>query len=293
LLYAHQHNTTWTYKQRLLTIAVSIKKVNNSISKVNNTNNSKNNNTHDNSQAVMSKFLEPLRAFRPYDFDVSTWLILGACIQSVLVATLPRNLSLLPPIALLLYRYIRSYLIATGTLSNPLYEHVTHGRQTWQIPSADGSPGTTGASESVVVLVLAASWTHPNGRFSPGSQELGNYFANMWADANSNREKYGFLGNTPQMATEDDGSRQDGQGVTLVFLSYWKTLEGLHQFAHAAAHMKGQLWWEKGAIDMYKHIGISHEVYEVPAGNWENVYHNFRPFGISEWKSKKISRPCR
>jgi hypothetical protein len=47
--------------------------------------------------------------------------------------------------------------------------------------------------------------------------------------------------------------------------------------------MKGQLWWERTAMKTYKHIGVMHEVYEVPAGNWENVFHNFRPFGIGKW----------
>jgi hypothetical protein len=231
----------------------------------------------------MSTFIATLQSFKPNDYTVSTWLILGATIQSFLVATLPRNISLLPPIALLIYRYIRSYLIATNALPNPINQGVTHGRQTWQIPSTDSTVATTGSKESIVVLVLAASWTHPNGRFSPGSQQMGNYMTNMWLDAEANREKYGFLGNTPPLATEDDGSRQDCQGVNMVYLSYWKTLEGLHKFAHGDVHMKGQLWWERGAMEAYKHIGIMHEVYEVPAGNWENVFHNFRPFGICEW----------
>jgi hypothetical protein len=232
----------------------------------------------------MSGFIALFKSFTSTDFTFTTWLILGATIQCFLVATLPRNLSYFPPIALLLYRYIRSYLIATGTLPNPAYNEVTHGRQTWQIPSADGTIGSAGASESIVVLVLAASWTHPNGRLSPGSEDMGKYMANMWRDAEAQRENYGFLGNTPQMVTEDDGTRQDCKGVTMVYLSYWKSLEGLYKFTHAEAHMKGQLWWERGAMEKYKHIGVAHEVYEVAAGSWENVFHSFRPFGISESK---------
>ena len=44
--------------------------------------------------------------------------------------------------------------------------------------------------------------------------------------------------------------------------------------------MKGWVGWEKGAGERFKQIGIMHETYEVPKGNWENVYHNFRPFGL-------------
>jgi hypothetical protein len=238
--------------------------------------------------AIMSSIINILSIIHPSDFTVSTWLLLGATLQCVLVATLPRNLALLPPIALLVCRYARSYMVATGILPNPVYKEVTHGRQTWQIPSADSTPAKTGSTDSIVVLVLAASVTHPNGRFSPGSKEMGTYFGKMWADAETNREKYGFLGNTPAMVTEDNGSRQDSKGTNMVYLSYWKTLEGLHKFAHGSVHMQGQLWWEKGAMETYKHLGVMHEVYEVPAGNWENVFHSFRPFGICKYRVKNL-----
>ncbi|KAH7374308.1 hypothetical protein BKA66DRAFT_468226 [Pyrenochaeta sp. MPI-SDFR-AT-0127] len=229
----------------------------------------------------MSAFLKIFSIVRSSDYTISTWLLLGASIQCLLFASLPLNISLFPPIAFLTYRILRGYLIATGRLSNPLYDGVTHGRQTWRMPPSDGSSASTESEESIVVLVLAASWAHPNGNFSPGSAVIGQYFQSMWADAEANREKYGFLGNTPGMVTQDSGERLDERGNTTVFLSYWKSLEGLHKFAHAEPHMKGQLWWERGAMEKFPYIGVMHETYEVPKGNWENVFHNFRPFGIS------------
>ncbi|KAF2821383.1 hypothetical protein CC86DRAFT_459045 [Ophiobolus disseminans] len=229
----------------------------------------------------MSVFREIYHTMLPVDYTVSTWLTLGALLQCILVALLPRNVALLPPIAIFMVRFIRGYLIAKGALPNPVTKEVTHGRQTWQIPSADGTVATTGSRESIVVLVLSASFSHPNGRYSPGSKTMNDYFVAMWLDAQENREKYGYLGNTPALYTQDDGTRQDTKGSTAVYLSYWKSLEGLHRFAHAGPHMKGQLWWENGAMNNFPHLGVSHEVYEVPAGNWENVYHNFRPFGIT------------
>ena len=30
------------------------------------------------------------------------------------------------------------------------------------------------------------------------------------------------------------------------------------------------------------HIGIMHETYIVPKGNYENIYHNFRPFAFGK-----------
>ena len=89
---------------------------------------------------------------------------------------------------------------------------------------------------------------------------MGKYFDGMWADAEAQREKYGFLGNTPALETADDGSRPDAKGLQQLYLSYWKTVDGLHKFAHAEAHMKGQLWWERTGAETFPYIGVSHEL---------------------------------
>lgn len=219
----------------------------------------------------------------PDDYSISTWLLLGASLQCLLVATLPRNVSLLPPVVMLAYRIVTGFLVATGRLPNALTKDVVHGRQTWQIPVSDDT-STPSTDDAIVVLVLSARWSHPNGRFSPGSATMGDYFMRMWADAEANRDKYGFLGNTPSLTAASTATRPDATGLNMVTLSYWKNLAGLHAFAHAAAHMQGQRWWEKGAMDAFPHIGIMHETYQVPAGNWENVFHNYRPFGIANAK---------
>jgi hypothetical protein len=93
----------------------------------------------------MSAFLEFLGAIRPADYSISTWLILGATLQCTLVAILPRNIALLPPISLLLFRVLRGYLTAIGKLSNPYASDISHGRQTWQIPTADNSLDSLGS----------------------------------------------------------------------------------------------------------------------------------------------------
>lgn len=223
---------------------------------------------------------QALNIFQPNDFTVSTWLLVGAVVQGSFMALVPRNVALLPAVLFLLYRITKAYLTANGFLHNLVQDEIVHGRQTWQIPSADGSVAKSGSRETIVVLVLGATITHPMGRFAPGNEQIGQYFGKMWEDAAINRDKYGFLGNTPMMVTEDDGSRQDVKGINMTWLSYWKTLEGLHKFTRAEAHMKGQLWWERGAQEKHPHLGVMHEVYEVPAGHWENVFHNYRPFGI-------------
>lgn len=226
------------------------------------------------------------------DYTISTWLLLGASLQCLLLIILPKTLALIPPFALLFYRIFIGYLRSTGHIHNPLMDGVMDGMTTAQYPAADGTLTAPRSGESITVLVLSASFAHPNGRFSPGSKEIGAYFSKMWKDAEAQRTRYGYLGNTPAMAAEPDELEDYGsgnghmKGKTLMWLSYWKTLDGLHDFSHAEAHMKGWNWWYAGAGKKYKHIGIMHEVYEVPAGNWENIFYNFRPFGIC-----KVHRP--
>ena len=222
------------------------------------------------------------------DYSITTWLLLGAIFQCLLSSLLPRNIALLPSIIAFSFRFAKGYFIATGRLSNPLFSGVNFDRTTAQFPAANGTLTAPCSSNSIVVLVLSASFTHPNGRFCPGGDKMGLYFVNMWADAEAQREKYGYLGNTPAMVAEPDtigayGTRNgDDQGKTMVFLSYWRSFEGLQEFARGEAHMKGWLWWDRGAGEKFKHIGIMHETYEVPAGSWENISYNFRPFGIGK-----------
>ena len=70
-------------------------------------------------------------------------------------------------------------------------------------------------------------------------------------------------------------------GNVLVTISYWKSIEHLHAFAHGPTHRLGWDWWA-AQNKKYPHIGIMHETYGVPTGAWENIYQNFQPFGMGE-----------
>ncbi len=67
-------------------------------------------------------------------------------------------------------------------------------------------------------------------------------------------------------------------GNTMLWLFYWKDIDHLRVFAHEDAHRAGWDWYN--AFKGHSHIGIMHEIYSAPKGNWENIYHNFRPFGM-------------
>jgi hypothetical protein len=64
----------------------------------------------------------------------------------------------------------------------------------------------------------------------------------------------------------------------MIWLSYWKDVDHLRAFAHGDAHRAGWDWYN--AFKGHPHIDIMHEIYSAPVGNWENIYHNFRPFGM-------------
>ncbi len=65
-------------------------------------------------------------------------------------------------------------------------------------------------------------------------------------------------------------------GTSLVTISYWKSLEGLHAFANAPLHRDAWNWFNK-THEKYPHIGIFHETHDVPAGGYENIYHSMWP----------------
>lgn len=66
----------------------------------------------------------------------------------------------------------------------------------------------------------------------------------------------------------------------MIWLSYWKDIDHLRAFAHGDAHRAGWDWFN--AFKGHPHIGIMHEIYSAPQGHWENIYHNFRPFGMGK-----------
>ncbi|KAF2270163.1 hypothetical protein CC78DRAFT_528656 [Lojkania enalia] len=228
------------------------------------------------------------KILQPSDFYISTWLTIGACLQCFLLIFLPKNIALIPPFLFLFYRLIRSHLVATGRLRNPHAESVILDRFTTQFPgSFENEEKPKRSGQTIIVLILAITLSHPAGRLAPGVAKVGKYFADIWTLAEAQRQKYGYLGNSPEMVSQIDAmgkyGRRDGddRGKTMMWISYWSSLDGLHRFANEGVHREAWKWWEAGASERYQHTGLMHELYEVPAGHWENIYLNFRPFGIS------------
>ena len=84
------------------------------------------------------------------------------------------------------------------------------------------------------------------------------------------------LGRSSDMLATDDEA-----GNAIITLSYWKSMQHLHEFAQSPVHRSGWEWFDR-TTKTHPHLSMMHEVYALPKGHWENIYTNFTPFGMGE-----------
>ena len=63
---------------------------------------------------------------------------------------------------------------------------------------------------------------------------------------------------------------------------YWESAEALHYYANSSKHVDLMKWYMERSKATGYHIGVMHEMYDVPASHWETIYLNMRPFGLGE-----------
>ncbi|KAL2256726.1 hypothetical protein VTK26DRAFT_1222 [Humicola hyalothermophila] len=208
------------------------------------------------------------------NFKLTTWIALGALTQGIASYFLPPRHALLPVTFLLLYRGLRSVLMAQGVLPNSQMDGVVMGKFTAQIPGPDGSPPTAPADQDVAAILLGARSNHALGIFAKGFREVGEHLDAMIVDLHEHGEKYGFLGNTRWIGNERETNNQ------VMTICYFRTMEGLHNFAHGPIHRKAWDWWNN-VTKTFPYLSIMHEVYHAPKGHWENIYANCHLNGLS------------
>ena len=71
----------------------------------------------------------------------------------------------------------------------------------------------------------------------------------------------------------------DAEGITTFYISYWRDLKGLQEFATSSAHRLGQNAY---LAKKFPYMGIMHETYHSPKGSWETIYDNMPPTGFGE-----------
>lgn len=108
------------------------------------------------------------------------------------------------------------------------------------------------------------------GFLAPGAHHIADYFVKMAKYIEKNAEEFDFLGQSNWVSSER------AAGNELLTIMYFRSVEGLHKFAHHDVHRQGWNWWNKNIKDM-PHQSIWHEVFVAPKGNWESIYVNSQP----------------
>ena len=95
-------------------------------------------------------------AFIRDQFRLSTWLLIGACLQTLLLLLLPARIASFPAAILLASRVIKTTLMSKGFIHDMSLDNVLLGRRTAQIPNEDGSFPERAADKEVVVFIVGA-----------------------------------------------------------------------------------------------------------------------------------------
>jgi len=215
----------------------------------------------------LRSFCHALRA----NLHISTWLLLGGSLQSLIVLISPRlSYALVLPFAILVWRFADTLLITFGHRKNPYLEEAIMHRVSPQIPDEDGNFSNEGANEKVAVLHLGAKINHPLGLFAPNVKQFGDYLGDMVKLLDKEAPDNGFLGGSV-FSSFDKKSAQE-----IMFVSYWRSIDDIHQFAYSPLHREAWEWWSR-MIKENNHLGINHEIFEADRGKWEAMYVNFQP----------------
>ncbi|OJD14209.1 hypothetical protein AJ78_05423 [Emergomyces pasteurianus Ep9510] len=207
------------------------------------------------------------------NFTISTWLLIGGLLQGVAVALLG-YLTLLPAAVVITYRVGDNILMIWGWKKNRYLSGVFFNKFTAQVPRSDGSFGSTPAASSLVVFLIGSKCNHPLGAFDPVYRKVSDYFAAMVRELQADAEVSGLLGATPFIGNSEATANQ------AMSVMYFRDLESLHKYAHGPFHMKAVKYWGQ-IVKNTPHVSIYHETYVVPKGQWETIYGNSKPTGLS------------
>ena len=203
--------------------------------------------------------------------SLSSVLLVGGILQSVLAFFVPSYYVLLPALAILLGRLTYTALVTFHLLPNPYLKDSILSRAAAQVPDADGNFSDRGANEKVVCFHLGSKYNHPMGFFAPNVKELADRFEVMNKELDANLGNNGYLGGSAFYSPTPNGAME------MTFISYWRSIEAIHEFAYGPAHRSGWDWWNALTAKESKHIGINHEIFAAGPGQWEAIYINHQP----------------
>ncbi|KAK4447183.1 hypothetical protein QBC34DRAFT_486399 [Podospora aff. communis PSN243] len=222
-------------------------------------------------------------------FSLRTILLLGATAQAGLTLVLPPRYALFPTAFLLLHTIAST----VHSVASPSLRDIIPGRTSIFLPPPTSSPSPYPPSESekqgLVTLHLGVRFSHPLGLFAPGVREIGDLFSACNNAVLESAGPYGCIGYTLWRGITDDTNN------TVLGVYYFKTVEGLHRFAHDDVHRKAWEWYERECAGVVgkdgkggkRYIGVYHETLEVEKGGWEAIYVNMPPTLLGATKGKE------
>ncbi|KAJ5554678.1 hypothetical protein N7513_004637 [Penicillium frequentans] len=213
------------------------------------------------------------------NFNLTTWLLMGASLQGLVVLVFPSSYAVLPPILMLFYLFSKTILATLGLIKNPGMDGVIAGKFSALLPNRNGVFSGKAADQDVALIILAARSNHPMGIFGPGYAAVDDYMKRMQTELANNAVKYNYLGATTWMAT---GERSTANQVMVA--TYFRTLEDVHAYAYSPLHREAWEWWNK-ITKSHPHLSIMHEVYQAPKNHWENIFINNHLTGIAATQS--------
>ncbi|OAP58382.1 hypothetical protein AYL99_07472 [Fonsecaea erecta] len=177
---------------------------------------------------------------------------------------------MLPSILILGARLADTLAVTYGLKRNPYLKDAIMKRNSPQIPDGNGNFHEEAAHEKVVVFLLGLKLNHPLGIFSHNAKTLVDYVAKFEKELETKAPEGGYYGGTNWTNQEQNGATE------AVLISYWRSIEDIHEFAYGPTHREAWDWWNRTVAEN-DHIGINHEIFGVDQKQWEGIYINFQP----------------
>ncbi|KAJ3335661.1 hypothetical protein HDU93_004757 [Gonapodya sp. JEL0774] len=191
-------------------------------------------------------------------FGIRHFVALGM----VASAFLPPYWALLPAAALTLPSFLSWCGRSLGLIEEPTLKEIRRGRHTARIEG------------DFVVFQIGAKWNGPS-PLNSTFKTIGDAFVGMVKELEAAPDSWGYLGSETCLGT-------DMNGPSLVTIMYWRSFEQLTNFARGTNSLHFPAWkflMEQGRKN--PSVGFWHETYIVAHAQYENVYINMAPMGLS------------
>lgn len=217
------------------------------------------------------------------NFEISTWLAMGATLQLFLLLISPLYLAISPAILTLTLKLVYSLLVIYRILPN----HRTTKNKSILIRSlpagytdSSGSkvtPSSLPGNGNLCLVMIAAQSHHPFGHLAP-SYDFSSLTDKMIKNLETNAETNGFLG-----ATSFLGTSQWTSGNTIMDLLYFRSKEDVDRFHKTRSHSEAHIWTNGQRRKGNDWYGLYQENYEVSTGGWDNFSARMVPTMIGEY----------